>query len=67
MASLSSGARVSQLDRPLMMKPRAEVSLTAFAFLFSEMVQYTQERAQSVSKVLWPGHPGMDPVDLGLG
>lgn len=36
------------LDRPLVLKPQKEVSLSAFAFLFSEMVQYTQERSQSV-------------------
>jgi hypothetical protein len=30
------------------MRSRGEVSLSAFAFLFSEMVQYAQERSQSV-------------------
>ena len=30
-------------------KPRGEVSLSAFAFLFSEMVQYYQNRVDSVA------------------
>lgn len=42
------GSVKSILDRPLVLRPRGEVSLSAFAFLFSEMVQYTQERSQSV-------------------
>jgi hypothetical protein len=35
-------------DRSLM-KPRGEVSLSAFALLFSEMVQYSQNRVESIA------------------
>jgi trafficking protein particle complex subunit 5 len=48
MAAAGGGGSRSILDRPLVLRPRGEVSLSAFAFLFSEMVQYTQERSQSV-------------------
>mmetsp|Transcript_21277 Transcript_21277/g.23112 ORF Transcript_21277/g.23112 Transcript_21277/m.23112 type:complete len:193 (+) Transcript_21277:55-633(+) len=40
--------RVGILDRPLI-RPKTEVSLSAFAFLFSEVVQYTQNRVTSVA------------------
>jgi hypothetical protein len=46
MASLA--APKSIFDRQLALKPRSEVSLSAFAFMFSEMVQYVQDRSQSV-------------------
>ena len=49
MAALSSSSRGaaaaggrqnnSVLDRPIVLRPRLEVSLSAFAFLFSEIVQ----------------------------
>mmetsp|Transcript_11736 Transcript_11736/g.17779 ORF Transcript_11736/g.17779 Transcript_11736/m.17779 type:complete len:194 (+) Transcript_11736:75-656(+) len=35
------------LDRPLT-KPKGEVSLSSFAFLFSEIVQYSQNRVTSI-------------------
>ncbi|KAI4894952.1 hypothetical protein NFI96_015760 [Prochilodus magdalenae] len=38
------------LDRPLS-RPKTEVSLSAFALLFSEMVQYCQNRVYSVSEL----------------
>ena len=45
MSALASGA---PRDRPLPMRPRCEVSLSAFSFLFSEIVQYSQERSLSI-------------------
>lgn len=38
------------LERPLT-RPKTEVSLSAFALLFSEMVQYCQSRVYSVSEL----------------
>lgn len=38
------------LERPLS-RPKTEVSLSAFALLFSEMVQYCQSRVYSVSEL----------------
>ena len=35
------------LERPLI-RPKFEVSLSAFAFLFSEIVQYNQNRVESI-------------------
>lgn len=40
----------SLLERPLA-RPKTEVSLGAFALLFSEMVQYCQSRVYSVSEL----------------
>lgn len=40
----------SVIDKPLT-KPRGEVSLSAFAFLFSELVQYCQSKVQNVSEL----------------
>eukprot|EP01041_Mallomonas_annulata_P011650 gene11650-24399_t len=40
--------RAGILDRPIS-KPKGEVSLSAFALLFSEIVQYNQNRIQSVT------------------
>jgi len=51
MASLAGGGGGARsiLDKTLSSKSRSpEVSLSAFAFLFSEMVQYAQERSASV-------------------
>ncbi len=31
------------------MKPKGDVSLSAFAFLFSELVQYSQNRVESIA------------------
>ena len=45
------GVQRTILDKPLVLRPRGEVSLSAFAFLFSEMVQYSQERSQSVDEM----------------
>ncbi|KAF9960837.1 TRAPP subunit trs31, partial [Modicella reniformis] len=36
------------LDRPLNKTRGAEVSVSAFAFLFSEMLQYTQKRVHGI-------------------
>ena len=33
------------------MKPRGEVSLSAFAFLFSELVNYSQNRVESIAEL----------------
>lgn len=38
------------LDRPLS-RPRTDVSVSAFALLFSEMVQYCQSRVYSVTEL----------------
>mmetsp|Transcript_12835 Transcript_12835/g.34781 ORF Transcript_12835/g.34781 Transcript_12835/m.34781 type:complete len:213 (-) Transcript_12835:101-739(-) len=61
MAALSSSSRgaasggtrqnSSTLDRPIVLRPRLEVSLSAFAFLFSEIVQYAQARSMSISDI----------------
>ena len=40
--------RVSILDRPLIKATKSEVSLSAFALLISEIVQYQQNRVASV-------------------
>jgi hypothetical protein len=40
--------RVSILDRPLIKATKPEVSLSAFALLISEIVQYQQNRVASV-------------------
>ena len=69
-----SGTRVpSILDRPLVAKKGnssgagagGEVSLSAFSFLFSEMVQYYQNRVLSIADLerkyvccVWGGGPG---------
>ena len=37
-------------DRPLVKSRGAEVSLGAWAFLFSEVVQYTQKRVSGISE-----------------
>jgi trafficking protein particle complex subunit 5 len=41
-------ARLGILDRPLT-KPKGEVALSSFALLFSEIVQYSQNRVTSVN------------------
>jgi hypothetical protein len=40
-------ARVNLMDKPLS-KGKAEVSLSAFAYLFSELVQYSQTRVNQL-------------------
>eukprot|EP01033_Poteriospumella_lacustris_P019588 gene19588-14206_t len=40
--------RASILDKPLI-RPKTEVSLSSFAFLFSEIVQYSQTRVSSIA------------------
>ena len=48
MASTSrNGGRRSALDKPLPMRNKTEISLSAFAFLFSEFVQYGQQRVNT--------------------
>mmetsp|Transcript_36320 Transcript_36320/g.61209 ORF Transcript_36320/g.61209 Transcript_36320/m.61209 type:complete len:201 (-) Transcript_36320:200-802(-) len=46
----SSSSAVSPVDRPLS-RPRTEVNLSAFAFLFSELVQYSQQRVANVTEL----------------
>ncbi len=41
---------VGILDKSLV-RTRAEINVSAYAFLFSEMVQYCQNRSQSVSEL----------------
>ena len=36
------------VDRPLNHRGKGEVSLSAFAFLFSELVQYAHRKAHSI-------------------
>jgi hypothetical protein len=43
------GVRPNIYDRPLIKTRTAEVSASAFAFLFSEMVQYTQKRVNGIA------------------
>jgi hypothetical protein len=43
------GARPNIYDRNLNKTRSAEVSASAFAFLFSEMVQYTQKRVHGIA------------------
>lgn len=43
-----STMKVHILDRPLP-KGKLEVSFSAFAFFFSEMVQYYQQRVENIS------------------
>ena len=43
------GARPNIYDRPLNKTRTAEVSSAAFAFLFSEVVQYTQKRVSGIN------------------
>mmetsp|Transcript_16265 Transcript_16265/g.15601 ORF Transcript_16265/g.15601 Transcript_16265/m.15601 type:complete len:210 (-) Transcript_16265:96-725(-) len=47
-AASSSNGQTSIYDRSIT-KPRGEVSLSAFALLFSEMIQYNQNRVESIS------------------
>ena len=44
-----TGARPNIYDRNLNKTLKAEVSASAFAFLFSEMVQYTQKRVSGIN------------------
>ncbi|RKP01544.1 hypothetical protein CXG81DRAFT_29722 [Caulochytrium protostelioides] len=49
MSGAAAGARrTSLLDRPLNKTKGAEVSLSAFAFLYSEMLQYSQRRVSGI-------------------
>lgn len=45
--SLTGRTRLSILDKPLS-KGKGEVSLSCFALLFSEVVQYCQNKSQTV-------------------
>lgn len=38
-------------DKPLYYKPKVEVNISSFAFLFSEIVQYNQQRVSSLSQL----------------
>lgn len=45
---MSSARRRSVLDKPLPTRgTKSEVSLSAFAFLFSEFIQYSQQRVET--------------------
>ena len=57
-----AGAR-SALDRPLPMRGKTEVSLSAFAFLFSELIQYTQQRVNTADEL----ERKLEEVGLGIG
>lgn len=46
--STGTGARVGILDRQLP-RNKGEVSMSSFSFLFSEIVQYSQNRVTSVA------------------
>lgn len=41
----------SALDRPLPMRGKNEVGLSAFAFLFSEFIQYSQQRVSTAEEL----------------
>jgi len=36
------------VDRPMNVKGRGDVSLSAFSFLFSELIQYTHRKVHSI-------------------
>lgn len=46
--SQSSTAKIHIYDRPLS-RGKTEISLSAFYFLFSEIVQYSQNRVQNIA------------------
>ncbi|KAK9835153.1 hypothetical protein WJX81_001806 [Elliptochloris bilobata] len=46
----ASALRLNIVDRPLA-KGKSEVSLSAFAFLFSELVQYSQTRVSNIGEL----------------
>lgn len=48
--SLTNRARLSILDKPLS-RGKGEVSLSCFALLFSEVVQYCQNKSQTVPEL----------------
>jgi hypothetical protein len=48
-SSRPAGARPNIYDRPLNKARAGEISASAFAFLFSEMVQYTQKRVSGIA------------------
>ncbi len=47
----SRGGRRSVLDRPLPMRGKNEVGLSAFGFLFSEFIQYSQDRVNTAEEL----------------
>jgi len=51
MASTARGGRRSVLDRPLPMRGKNEVGLSAFGFLFSEFIQYSQTRVNTAEEL----------------
>ncbi|XP_022658667.1 trafficking protein particle complex subunit 5-like isoform X4 [Varroa jacobsoni] len=46
----SSKNKVSNVDKPLI-KPRSDIHISLYGLLFSEVVQYCQNRASSVSEI----------------
>jgi hypothetical protein len=42
-----NAGRKTPLDRPLPLRGKNEVGLSAFAFLFSEFIQYSQQRVDT--------------------
>jgi len=53
----------SALDKPLPMRSKNEVSLSAFAFLFSEFIQYSQQRVNTADDL----ERKLEEAGLGIG
>ena len=50
--SVVRGGRRSSLDRPLLVRGnKNEVGLSAFVFLFSELIQYSQQRVDTTDEL----------------
>ena len=47
----ASNRRRSALDRPLPLRGKNEVGLSAFAFMFSEFIQYSQQRVNTAEEL----------------
>lgn len=70
LATPKPGVRPNIYDRNLNKTRTAEVSAAAFAFLFSEVVQYTQKRVSGIAdlerrSVLFKAHT-VSPADRGI-
>ena len=51
LSAVNMRGRRSVLDRPLPMRSRNEVGLSAFGFLFSEFIQYSQQRVNTAEEL----------------
>ncbi|CAF1023821.1 unnamed protein product, partial [Didymodactylos carnosus] len=65
----STRPKSSPLDRPLTQKPKGDINLSTFALLFSEMVQYSQNRVDSINDLQnklsdFGKHVGIRVLDL---